>query len=179
LRLIIKRFDVDNPGVTLVKLPKGRRKSAINPPTQELVEAAVKQAVRRNSLKSAKDSEPDEGNSPVTKLVNLRGKSKELFGETDSAEEELLKEISTPTQASTPLEEQIAAATNELLGPIPRKSRRLSSDSESEPELRLTEEDEQEVLKNAALSSIRHDKAVDTLEEAAKKLDLASGPMTN
>jgi hypothetical protein len=34
LKLIIKRFDDENPGVTLVKLPKPRQKSAINPPSK-------------------------------------------------------------------------------------------------------------------------------------------------
>ncbi len=69
----------------------------------------------------------------------------------------------------------------ELPGPISRRSRRLvDSSSESEPELIVTvEEEEEEALKNAALSSIKQDKAVDTLEEAAKKLDLASEPMTH
>jgi hypothetical protein len=42
LKLILQRFDEGNPGVTLVKLPKSRRKSAINPPSKELVEAAAK-----------------------------------------------------------------------------------------------------------------------------------------
>jgi KaiC/GvpD/RAD55 family RecA-like ATPase len=56
----------------------------------------------------------------------------------------------------------------------------VDSSSESEPELIVTvEEEEEEALKNAALSSIKQDKAVDTLEEAAKKLDLASEPMTH
>ncbi|EFX62121.1 hypothetical protein DAPPUDRAFT_120503 [Daphnia pulex] len=134
LKLIIKRFDDENPGVTLVKLPRPRRKSAINPPS--------------------------------------------------NAEEELLKEKpipnQAPTQASTPAEEQTAAATTELPGPIPRRSRRLlDSASESEPELILTADEEENVLKNLALSSIRQDKTVETLEEAAKKLDLVSEPMNH
>jgi hypothetical protein len=72
----------------------------------------------------------------------LKGKSKGPF-DTDSAEEELLKETpiptKAPTQAPTPAEEQTAAATTELPGPIPRRSRRLvDSSSESEPELIVT-----------------------------------------
>ncbi len=176
LKLILKRFDDENPGVTLVILPKARRKSAINPPSKELVEVAGKQAARRNSLRSAKDPDPGKGNTPGTEHVNLKGKSKGLF-DTDSAEEELLKETpiptEAPTQAPTPAEKQTAAATTELPGPISRRSRRLvDSSSESEHELIVTaEEEEEEDLKNAALSSIKQDKAVDTLEEAAKKLD--------
>lgn len=53
-KLILQRFDEGNPGVTLVKLPKSRRKSAINPPSKEWVEVAAKQSARRKSLKSAK-----------------------------------------------------------------------------------------------------------------------------
>jgi hypothetical protein len=114
LKLILKRFDDENLGVTLVILPKARRKSAINPPSKELVEAAGKQAARRNSLRSAKDPEPGKGNTPGTEPVNLKGKSKGLF-DTDSAEEELFKETpihtKAPNQAPTPAEEQTAVAT--------------------------------------------------------------------
>jgi hypothetical protein len=60
--------------------------------------------------------------TPRTEPVNLKGKSKGLFGETDSAEEELLKEKpipnQSPTQAPTPAEEQTAAATTGLPGPV-------------------------------------------------------------
>jgi hypothetical protein len=124
LKLIIKRFNDENPGDTLVKLPKARQKSAINPPSKELVEAAGKQAARRNSLRSAKDPEPGKGITPGTEPVNLKSKSKGLF-DTDSAEEELLKETpiptKAPTQAPTPVEEKTAAATTELPGPIHRR----------------------------------------------------------
>jgi hypothetical protein len=79
-----------------------------------LVEAAGKQAARRNSLRSAKDPEPGKGNTPGTEPVNLKGKSKGLF-DTDSAEEELFKETpihtKAPNQAPTPAEEQTAVAT--------------------------------------------------------------------
>jgi phosphoribosylaminoimidazole-succinocarboxamide synthase len=48
----------------------------------------------------------------------------------------------------------------------------VDSSSESEPEPIVTaEEEEEEALKNAALNSINQDRSVDTLEEAAKKLD--------
>jgi hypothetical protein len=149
-----------------------------------LVEAAGKETARRNSLRSAKDPEPGKGKTPRTEPVNLKGKSKGLFCETDSAEEELLKEKpilnKAPTQASTPVEEKTAAATTELPGPIPRRSRRLlDSASESEPELILTADEEEKVLKNLDLNSIRQDKTVETLEEAAKKLDLVSEPMNH
>jgi hypothetical protein len=53
----------------------------------------------------------------------------------------------------------------------------LDSASESEPELILTADEEEKVLKNLDLNSIRQDKTVETLEEAAKKLDLVSEPM--
>jgi hypothetical protein len=55
----------------------------------------------------------------------------------------------------------------------------LDSASESEPELILTADEEEEVLKNLALSSIRQDKTVETHEEVAKKLDLVSEPMNH
>ncbi|EFX64893.1 hypothetical protein DAPPUDRAFT_333729 [Daphnia pulex] len=55
----------------------------------------------------------------------------------------------------------------------------LCRESESEPEFILTAEEEGEILKNLAMSSIKQDKAVETLEEAAKKLDLVSEPMTH
>jgi hypothetical protein len=71
LKLILQRFDEGNPGVTMVKLPKSRRKSAINPPSKELVEAAAKQTARRNSLRSTKDTEPGKGKTPITEPVNL------------------------------------------------------------------------------------------------------------
>ncbi|EFX66625.1 hypothetical protein DAPPUDRAFT_262816 [Daphnia pulex] len=124
----------------------------------------------------------------IIEIVNYSSRNRNaacgLFCETDSAEEELLKEKpipnQAPTQASTPAEEQTAAATTELPGPIPRRSRRLlDSASESEPELILTADEEENVLKNLALSSIRQDKTVETLEEAAKKLDLVSEPMNH
>jgi hypothetical protein len=75
----------------LVKLLKPRRKSAVNPPSKELVEAAAKQMVRCNSLRSAKDPEPGKGKTPTTEPVNLSGELKRLFSDTDSAEEELFK----------------------------------------------------------------------------------------
>jgi hypothetical protein len=164
LKVILKRFDDENPGVTLVKLPRPRRKSAINPPSKKLVEAAGKQTARRKSLRYAEDPEPGKGKTPRTEPVNLKGKSKGLF-ETDSAEEELLKEIpiptQAPTQAPTPAEEQTLAATNELPSPIPRRSRRLvDSASKSESELIHTAEEEEEVQKNIALRSNNQDKAV-------------------
>jgi hypothetical protein len=96
LKMIIKRFDDENPGVTLVRLPRPRRMSAINPPSKELVEAAGKETARRNSLRTAKEPEPGKGKTPRTEPVNLKGKSTGLFGETDSAEEKLLKEKPIP-----------------------------------------------------------------------------------
>ncbi len=134
--MILQRFVEGNPGVTLVKLPKSRRKSAINPPSKELVEAAAKQTARRNSIRSTKDTEPGKGKTPITEPVNLKDELKGLFADTDSAEEELLKENPNPTQALTQAptpaaEETTTATTTELPGPIPRRSRRII-DSETE-----------------------------------------------
>ncbi len=72
----------------------------------------------------------------MTEPVNLKDELKRLFADTDGAEEELLKENPNPTQALTQAptpaaEETTAAATTELPGPIPGRSRRII-DSETE-----------------------------------------------
>jgi hypothetical protein len=115
--------------------------------------------------------------------VNLSGELNGLFGDSDSAEEELLKEtpILTPatTQAPTLVVEQAAtAATIQLPGQTTRKTRRrIDSATESEPELILTAENEEEELKNVALKTLPQDQAVEKIEKAAKKFDLAAKPM--
>jgi hypothetical protein len=99
-------------------------------------------------------------NPPRTEPVNLSGELNGLFGDSDSAEEELLKEtpILTPatTQAPTLVVEQAAtAATIQLPGQTTRKARRrIDSATESEPELILTAENEEEELKNVALKTL-------------------------
>lgn len=168
VEILIRRCDEVDAGDKPVKTPKPRRKSLFNPPSKEIVEAVAKQTARRKSLRSAKEIE-----------VNLADSATKLHSEElpSDKEDELLKEVPATTQVPTP--EEQAAATNGLPGKSPRRPRRLSSSSESEPELIVTaEDDEEEALKNAALDSIR-DKAVDTLEIAAKKLDLAAEPMTH
>ncbi|EFX66618.1 hypothetical protein DAPPUDRAFT_116165 [Daphnia pulex] len=63
-----------------------------------------------------------------------------------------LRKPKGPTQAA---EQTTTAATTELPGQIARRSRRIiDSETESEKELILTAEEEEEVLKNLALSTI-------------------------
>jgi hypothetical protein len=73
-----------------------------------LFEAAVKQTARRNSFRSSKDTEPGKGKTPETEPVNLKCELKGLYGDTDSAEEELLKETPNPAPSSTQTPTQAA-----------------------------------------------------------------------
>jgi hypothetical protein len=58
-----------------------------------------------------------------------------------------------------------------------RTRQRIDSASESETELILTAKEEEEALKNAALSILPQNKVVQKLEEAVKKLDSVEEPM--
>jgi hypothetical protein len=57
----------------------------------------VKQTARRNSLRSFKNTEPGKGKTPETEPVNLKSELKGLYGDMNSAQEELLKETPNPT----------------------------------------------------------------------------------
>jgi hypothetical protein len=137
-----------------------------------LVEAAAKQTVRRNSLRSAKDPEPGKGKNPRIEPVNLSDELKRLFSDADRAEEGLLKETPIPIPATTQAQEPVAEQTATVAILSRRKRQRIDSASESEKKLILTAEDEEEALKNTAHQTLPQDKAVRKLAEAANNFEL-------
>lgn len=55
LSMILKKEDDKVTGATPMKTPKPRRKSVVDQPSKELVEAAAKQTARRKCLRFSKD----------------------------------------------------------------------------------------------------------------------------